>query len=421
MHSASSHPDAETLRRFLPFQGLDRADLERIAATVEVETAAPGQLLIQRGSNDDTSFFLLDGRLRLRAEDGRVSEITDDSASARNPIAQLRPRHYDVMAVTPTRYLRIDNRLLQGSTPAPGGGESSFGAYQVSGEQVEEVSEFEDRISYQFLQDLEHDKLVLPSLPDVAARIGRAIRDDVSDAHTIAEMIQTDPVITAKVIKAANSALYGGRNPVETCAAAVVRLGTEVTHQLVLSFAMRELFRSDSGLLQQRMQDLWQHSTQVAAICYVLARHDDRFDPEHAMLVGLLHDIGVVAVLNYTREFPMEARQPEVVDQAIRCLRAQTGSLILRKWGFSTDFIVAALEAEEWMRNHDLKPDYCDLVIIAQLHSFVGTERALSVPAINEVPAHSRLALGELTPRMSLKILDEAKDQIDHAQSLLNL
>ncbi len=419
MDNASLHPDPELLKRFTPFQGFDQDQLERIAAAVELETAGAGQLLIKRGSDDDYSFFLIDGQLRLNAEDGRVSEVGADSPSAANPIAQLRPRHYDVTTVTFTRFLRVPNGLLQQEAALSAA--ATPGAYEVSGEQVEEVSEFEDRLSYQFLRDLEQDKLELPSLPEVAARIGKAMRDDISDAHTIAEMIQTDPVITAKLIKAANSALYGGRATVETCAGAVIRLGMDVTHQLVVSFAMRDLFKSDSGLLQRRMQELWQHSTHVAAICYVLARHDNRFDPEHAMLIGLLHDIGVVAVLNYTRQFPMEARQPEVVDQAIHRLRAQTGSMILRKWGFSTDFIVTALEAEEWMRRHNQKPDYCDLVIIAQLHSFVGTEKALSVPAINEVPAHSRLALGELTPRMSLKILDEAKDQIAHAQSLLNL
>ena len=216
----------------------------------------------------------------------------------------------------------------------------------MSGETDGEATEFENQLSFQFLQDLESDALELPSLPEVAIRIGRAMEDDISDAATIAEMIQTDPQITAKLIKASNSAMYGRRSEVETCAGAVIRLGTDVTHKLVLSFAMKELFKSDSSLLQQRMQELWKHSTHVAALCYVLAKHDNRFNPELAMLIGLLHDIGVVAVLNYARSFPMEARQPEVIDQACKRLRAQTGSLILRKWGFPTEFIIAALEAE---------------------------------------------------------------------------
>ena len=416
-------PHKDKLRSFIPLQSLSDTQLELLAGSIEVEEALAGRLLIKRGSKDGFSFFLLDGHIRLRAEDGRISDVTAKDKTARSPISQLIPRMYDVISVTSVRFLRINNALMQeiiASSKGQAAQDDTLG-YLVSGEQEYDSSDFENQISYQFLQDLEQDQLLLPSLPEVAVRIGKALHDNISDAATIAEMIQTDPVITAKLIKAANSAMYGRRTPVESCVGAVVRLGSGITHKLVMSFAMRELFKSESGLLQQRMKDLWQHSTKVGAICFVLAKHDSRFDPEHAMLIGLLHDIGVVAVLNYAGGFPMEARQPEVIDQAIKRLRAQTGSMILRKWGFPTEFIVSALEAEDWMRDKGLKPDYCDLVLIAQLHSFVGTEQAFTAPAINEVPAHARLALGELTPKMSLRILDQAKDQIAHAESLLNI
>ncbi|MCB1857472.1 MAG: HDOD domain-containing protein [Gammaproteobacteria bacterium] len=417
----ANRPETDVLRSFTPLAELGDVQIDHLARQVEVEQAPAGRLLIKRGSDQEYSFFLISGELRLRAGDGRIKDMKAGDSAALSPIAQLIPRQYDVLSLSPVQFVRI-SKFLMDEIRALGGTESSReSSYQVSGDQEGELSEFEDQISYQFLRDLERDALQLPSLPEVAARIGKALKDDISDAATIAEMIQTDPVITAKLIKAANSAMYGRRTPVETCAGAVVRLGSEVTHKLVLSFALRELFQCESSLLQQRMQELWKHSTHVGAICYVLAKKDGRFNPEHAMLVGLLHDIGVVAVLNYANGIPLEMRQPEVIDRACKRLRAQTGSLILRKWGFPPEFIVAALEGEDWTRNQGNAPDYCDLVIIAQLHSFVGTDKAFSAPAINEVPAHSRLALGELTPRLSLKILDAAKEQIVHAQSLLNL
>ncbi len=413
--------DIETLRSFTLLHAMSNAQLERIVSSVEIEQAPAGHLLLKRGSRDEYSFLLLDGHIRLRAEDGKINDVRSSDPSAKNPISQLTPRRYDVVSVTPVRFLRLSNTLLKeltsSRTTAAGGGDQD---YQVSGEQQEESTAFENQISDQFLDDLKKDQLQLPSLPEVAVRIGHALADNTSDAVTIAEMIQTDPVITAKLIKAANSALYGRRTPVETCAGAVIRLGGDVTHKLIVSFTARELFNSESALLQRRMQELWRHSTQVAAICFVLAKHDSRFDPERAMLIGLLHDIGVVSVLNYAQGFPMESRQPEAIDQAIKQLRAQTGSMILRSWGFPMEFVIAALEGEDWHRDKGLTPDYCDLVIIAQLHSFIGTEHALAVPAINEVPAHARLALGELTPKMTLKILDEARDQIAHAEALLN-
>jgi len=58
-------------------------------------------------------------------------------------------------------------------------------------------------------------------------------------------------------------------------------------------------------------------------------------------------------------------------------------------------------------------------VIIAQLHSFIGTDEMATAPAIDSVPAFKRLGLSQLTPKMSLKLLDEAKEEIAEARALL--
>lgn len=284
-----------------------------------------------------------------------------------------------------------------------------------------QMQDLNNIIYERFLQDMEDDLLELPSLPEVATRIGRALKDDTSDANTIAGIVQTDPAMTAKLIKAANSAMYGRCTPVANCSAAVVRLGTHITHKLVISFCLRELFKSESRELQQRMEVLWKHSTRVAAICCVLAKHDTGFDPEQAMLIGLLHDIGVVSLLSYAEGFPLEARSPEFLDDLVGCLRAQASSTILSRWRFSADYVNAALEGEEWMRETGGGADYCDLVVVAQLHSFIGTEKALSLPILDQTPAYARLQLGELSPSFSLQILDEAQEQVEQTEALLNI
>ncbi len=420
MDRKTIRPTTDDLKRFIPLQALSEQQQLLLAGVAEIRTANPNDVLIELNSDDNNTYFLLEGSLLLDSADDHRREIKADDASAKSPIAQLRPRKYRVKAHSAVRYLVIDNAYLEDIAQNHGAA-SGIEGYEVSGDIQNESSAFEDQLSALLLADLKQDQLKLPSLPEVAIRIGRALEDGVSDAHDIAEIVQIDPVITAKLIKAANSAIYGRRNPVETCSGAVVRLGGDVTQKLVLSFALRELFQSDSALLKERMKRLWKHSTHVAAICYVLAKKDSRFKPEHAMLVGLLHDIGIVAILNYARDFPDEATHAEPLDRAVQNLRAQIGSMILNKWGFPSDFVIAALEGEEWMRNKGAAPDYCDLVVIAQLHSYIGDHKGQHLPAIDEVPAHRRLALGELTPRMSLKILEQAKDQIAHAQSLLNI
>ncbi|OOZ37176.1 HDOD domain-containing protein [Solemya velesiana gill symbiont] len=423
MDTVSIHPELETLRKFTPLSSLSREQLELLRQSVELEEAAAGVTLIERGSRDDYSFFLIDGRVKLTAADGKSNEVEGGSASGLNPLSRLIPRKYEVITLTPIHYSKINNSLLDIVTSVINHRETSpFSGYSVDeGEEEQKAAQFENQISIKFLKELESDRLVLPSLPDVALKIGKALEDEEHNIEEIAAMIQNDPAITVKLIKSANSAFYGMPKPVETCSAAIVRIGTKMTHKLVLTYALRELFKSKSKLLQSRMKALWTHSTHVAAICYVLARLDKRFEPEHAMLAGLLHDIGIVAILHYAESLPPEELTPEALDQAIKRLRGQIGSLILRKWGFPEELVTAALEAEDWMRQKSEEPDYCDLVIIAQLHSFVGTPLAIACPAINQVPAHTRLALGELTPKMSLLILEEVEDQIKNAEVLQSI
>lgn len=158
----------------------------------------------------------------------------------------------------------------------------------------------------------------------------------------------------------------------------------------------------------------------VAAISHVLAKKIGRFDPEHALLAGLVHDIGVVAILNYANDYPEAQDNRQILDATISALRGQIGSLILKNWGFPEGLPEVAADAEEWMRSPSTAPDYSDLVIISQLHSFIGTDEMGKVPAIDQVPAFERLKLSQLTPKMSLKILDEAKEEIAEARALLN-
>ncbi|OQX32464.1 MAG: hypothetical protein B0D96_13440 [Candidatus Sedimenticola endophacoides] len=424
MMDLSFHPDIEPLRNFTLLRGLRREQLHLLAESIEIEEAPQGALLVEYGSTDDCAYFLVQGEVELTAADGKHTRFSDRDHAARDPISRLLPHRYQVIALSDIRYIKVDNPLLRSiismirHSPASG----NISGYTVeSGDQRHETLNAENRISIDFLRDLDGGSLGLPSLPDVAVRIGRVINDRESSATDIADIILTDPAIAAKVIKAANSALYGQSAPVTTCTKAVVRLGNDVTQKLVLSYAVRELFQVHSRLLRERMNALWRHSVRVAAICHVLAQGYRRFDPEQAMLAGLLHDIGEVALLNYIAGLTREQQQPELIERALDDLRGPVGSLILRHWGFDRELVITALDADRWMRDTLRHADYCDLVIIAQLHSHIGTGQSPALPAIDQVPAHRRLGLGELTPKMSLKIIEEASQQVAQAEQLLNL
>jgi HD-like signal output (HDOD) protein len=418
MRETAEHPSVATLERLSSLHDFSRVQLQELANQVVVSTARKGECLIERGSNDSATLYLLEGRLQLTAVDGAVQYVSHQDSSAKNPVARLRPSQYEVKALTPVSFLRIPAELVAGRDD-PFDPSSLLDGYEVSEEGDFGSHALENELSVRLYEDLNANRLLLPSLPDVAVRVGEAVSDEDGDARSVARVVEADPAISAKLLKAANSARYGGRAAARTVEEAVVRLGLRTTHQLVVTFALRELFRSRSGLLRERMHELWDHSCRVAALCHVLARKLDKFDPDFALLAGLVHDIGAVAVLAYASDQPDELLTAETLDGTLGALRGSIGSLLLKRWDLPAELAEVAEHAEDWQRRGGEQADYVDLVIIAQLHSYVGSERHAALPAIETVPAYAQLGLGALSPQASLQILDEAKDEIRETEQLL--
>jgi HD-like signal output (HDOD) protein len=411
------------LRKFIPMKEWSNRQLEPLARTIKIQRANIGETLIKRGSRDELSYYLVSGKVQLLAGDGKTAQVDAESTKAANPLSQLLPRKYEVTCLTPVEYLCVDNILIYQSkaerdfTDQPTGYEvSEEGANLEELGATAESDDISKKLIAQLEEDLRQDRLNIPSLPEIATRIGRAIEEESSNANTIARIIQTDPAITAKIVKAANSAFYGSQNPVETCPQAVIRLGMTVTHSLVINYTMQDLFTSKSKVINVRMHHLWMHSVRVAAICHVLAKHYSTLNPDEAMTIGLLHDIGVAAILNQASNYPELAANPIAIDETIKELRGPFSRCILESWRFSDVYIAAAEEAEDWMRESDGPADYCDILILAQLHSYVGSDMALETPSLETIPAMSRLKLG---PTESIAVLQELNEEIDRVKTLL--
>lgn len=417
--------DANLLEAFIPLLDLNNEGLATLASKTRLTSASAGQTLIRQGTTDDEFVYLVEGKLELEAPDGLKRILEGGSKAARHPLSQLKPHKYTVTALSRAKYFRVDGallrQLLNPNTPNHNSAEdtrNSAGGLRPL-DDVPTVDRVGDQLFDDIYRDLKDDILVIPSLPELALRIRRAIEKDET-AEKIALIVQTNPAVTAKLIKVANSPLYHGLGPATDCASAIVRLGTDTTRFLVVSLTLQEVFRTNTPQLHKRMVALWQHSTQVAALSFVLAQATPGFDPERALLAGLVHDIGVGPILAYAANYPEVVSDPERLDLIVGQLKGPIGSRILRKWDFTEDLITTARDAENWYRDPGPKADYCDIVLIAQLHSFVGAAQSQALPRIDEVPAFSKLALGKLSPKFSLEILDEAKDRINEARKLLS-
>jgi HD-like signal output (HDOD) protein len=270
---------------------------------------------------------------------------------------------------------------------------------------------------YRYMQS---DKLALPTIPDVSFKIRRAINDDKANNNKIARVVQIDPTITARLIKISNSPLYRGRRKIESCPEALTRLGLKAAQDIITAFAMKSVFKAKSPTIRRKMTDLWTHSSYVAAISAVFAHKTPGFDPDKAMLAGLIHDIGVVPILAYADNHANIISHPKDLAETVKKLRIDIGVQIIRKWDFSNDFEAVITNAENWYRDDHPEPDYSDIVMISQLHSYIGKIDMKKMPKLDTLPAYKKLAAGGLDADASINILDMAKDEIEHIHQMLS-
>lgn len=110
----------------------------------------------------------------------------------------------------------------------------------------------------------------------------------------IAHLIESEPVLSGRVLKLANSAYYGASTKkISSLTIAITRLGHRMIRELVYSLEVTKLFRKDSIIDHQKF---WRHSLAVAVFTQAMSRmiKCSAEEQEMAYLAGLMHDIGVM-------------------------------------------------------------------------------------------------------------------------------
>lgn len=411
MSDARRPVERKLLESLVPLGSLQPEAFQELAGKTWVEQLPAGRTLFTLGQRDRQTFYLLAGEVELIAQSGAREGVIGGSPQARVPLSPQQPRIATATTRTDIQFIRIDSDLLELllGAPAPAG-------YEVHEEVEREAAD--SRIFHEIVDEYLADRLVLPIMPDLAVRVRGAFQDARLGVAELARIIQMDAALTARLIQVANSPRYRGHAHIDNCRAAITRLGLATTRNLVTSFTLHRIFRTNSSVLRGRMLELWAHSSHVAAVSCVLAQLTPGFDTDRALLAGLIHDIGVLPILTHVEHYPEVLAERALLDAIVDKLRGQIGAMVLRKWQFDDDLVTAALEAEDWYRNPGQPADYCDIVLVAQLHSQVGA-RVSGRPRLYEVPAFTKLALGQLTPDLSLRILDEAREEISSVQQLL--
>ncbi len=127
--------------------------------------------------------------------------------------------------------------------------------------------------------------------------------DPQSDAKELAEAVSREPVLAAKVLRAANSSLFGFVCKTSDLAQAVARLGIKQVKSIAMAIGLAKIAGKPSETQGYTPWNVWRHSLDTAVMAEAIAKTSPasgvRQRAGEAFLVGLVHDIGIILLEQY--------------------------------------------------------------------------------------------------------------------------
>lgn len=145
--------------------------------------------------------------------------------------------------------------------------------------------------------EIKHLQLV----PSVALKLLNLTNDDNAKIESMSRIIETEPVLAAKILKQVNSAAYALPNKITSINRAVTILGFSTVRQLALNLLLYNKLIQQNASQRFEFLFFWQHCLYVASLSKRIAVALKYPDPDLIYTGGLLHDIGKVVLETYGR------------------------------------------------------------------------------------------------------------------------
>jgi HD-like signal output (HDOD) protein len=217
-----------------------------------------------------------------------------------------------------------------------------------------------DDFAYKFLQDIARDlsqkDLKFPTFIEASLRVRMALSRKELGTNELAKVVRSEPLLSARVVALANSAaLSPNGKPVTNLKNALIIVGHNAVRSLAVSLAMDQIAPAkDLKPIARQSRRLWEHSLEVAALGWVLARHRGTPDPDEALFAGLVHDLGHFYLMwRATRSPELVARADELRD-LVHEWHPGIGAALLQKLNLSETLVRGVDEHE--LAPEDLTP-----------------------------------------------------------------
>jgi putative nucleotidyltransferase with HDIG domain len=192
---------------------------------------------------------------------------------------------------------------------------------------------------------LKQDTFSFPTMSNLANQVSKLIEEKDAGLTEIAHIIRDDPIIAARLIAIANTAMYRGAKKIISLEEAIGRLGLKETVNYLWVFSNAGLFNAEERRFGDLLLKLREHSLATAICARLVAKHLGWPHCEDLFFMGLLHDIGMMLVLQILEELAKQEpiEDAAMVEDALNKLHEKFGALLLSRWGFPNDIQTIAL------------------------------------------------------------------------------
>ncbi len=226
----------------------------------------------------------------------------------------------------------------------------------------------------------------LPTIPKVVQELIDSFSNEDIDIDTIAKKIAQDQVITAKVLRLANSAHFGASRQIGSVQEAVVVLGFNTVRTLVVASGITGAFVATPGFDRKAF---WKHSLAIATISKWLAKQA-KINGEVAFTCGMVHNIGEMLIHIVAPEIAVKidkfvesgGDRVALEDNNIGFDYVMVGEELARRWNFPVEI----QQAVKFQNTADAQDPSNKLTAVLSLAKLIATLQ-VDNPSLEELAA----------------------------------
>lgn len=190
------------------------------------------------------------------------------------------------------------------------------------------------------VENMVQDVSTIHSLPFFYTQLSEAIDHPRSSIGDIAKIISEDMGLTARILKLANSPMFGYFSKIDSITQAVTIIGVYQVRDLALAISVMDVFKGIPEDLVN-MEQFWRHSIATGLAARLLATSQREANVERFFVGGILHDIGRLVMYVRVPEICLELLEEARATGELlhRCENerfgfdhAEVGGMLLRRW-----------------------------------------------------------------------------------------